>query len=234
MLTNQIALNFELPILRISNNRCSIKVTDTDAFIQGFHYLAQLIECGSVISYTKPLTQPNITHLGKNYPNLLDYTIDTREYNQQFWNAVYHAGNSKYSVLITLNGNTDLIHFEDPDFLNGLITLNNWIAVSNRLDFKINSVHSNSKLCRTYITHGDKVDQKAVKDELVKYVILDLVNIIIDYNICKCDNKTFTFEPIHCETSYDLTENICRSCSTETLESPVRARVRLEVIKDNP
>jgi hypothetical protein len=231
MSVDKIAIKFELPTFRITNNRCSIDVTDTYAFIEGLRYFAQLNKCDIMCDTETPISH-NVVRLGKFYRNLVDYyATDTKEYNQRFWDATNSTGKHKYSMLTTLNGNIELIRFDDLDFLNGLVTLNNWISPENRIDFRINSVHTNSKLCQTYITY-DEVDLNAIKELLTHHVISDLANIIIKYYMHRCSSKSYTLDPIQCETWYEV-DDICRSCSTKMLEVPVRAKVRLEVIKDN-
>jgi hypothetical protein len=221
-----------------SHKQVIIKFNDVSrAFIQGVNYVI------SKINYVKtkfalycnaPVLNNEII-IDNTHSYLLNYTDD--KYNSRFNNLLGEYNKDyKYSALITQYQCPRLIRFHDLDFLEGLMTISKWISVNNWSNFKVNSIHVDSKLYRSYITYDtEKPDYNSIRKLLKSYIIDDLVDIIMGYytTTCnyggKCDTTV-----VYCETLCEIGRDVCSICELKLksipMKSPCKVKVRLEML----
>ena len=159
--------------------------------------------------------------------------------------TVYDKSNifGRYIALIDECGESySIIQFDDIEFMNGLLTFMKIGSSDTQINFRIDLIYDNEKLCHQYIKHDIKVDYTPVRNILldIRIFVNDIVGIILEYypNICEYESSYKTMDRydylkyIHCETPCDIGQNICRICSgtdEDLCNFPFKTSVRLEI-----
>lgn len=151
----------------------------------------------------------------------------TNTYNKQFKDYFSHKypDRKRYILVVEIDNDIELFHFDDMDFLNGFQTLYKTVALDDTL-ISINSIHDNDQLCYRYIKHDVKVlDLTPIRDVILDMLVKDVIGIILEYypDTCKYyeellkDPKTNkvvrkSIRYTHCDTLCEIGQQFCEIC----------------------
>lgn len=125
----------------------------------------------------------------------------------------------KYLAFLQANSNKILVHFDTLDFLSGICSLLLW---TNKLDNMLDLVCTETSLkYKVRITDNENnrhidCQKHAIQEELVNTIrIDDLVNVILQYIISKCDRRN---NMIECCNYHDNYDTLCNNCMGKCLD----------------
>lgn len=177
-------------------------------------------------------------HFAKNYFNG-SISLQSNQFSKIDFEPKIDNGYERYSILVIHNDLMKIIHFDDIDFLDGFLTLFEWMR-RDLIDLEIDILYYDYRRCYRYIDYNLKPDYDPVmtklEDALNHILIKDIINIILEYypNICNNYDKN---KYQYCDSMCEIDNIICEVCKLHKkmpskCESAFKVSVRSKFAKD--